>query len=142
MGVLFFNLTLFTTIAPAILGSAMNIEYANSLKAALPKSLDQIVDRQTMTSLGDPSVLLLKPAMRELQTRFDVMGSKGQELFAETVQAIRTSLQSGLGRVFMIGAGTMLLAFLLILAIPEISIDVEVKDGKVPERVELDLTES
>ena len=140
MGVLFFNLTLFTTIAPAILGSAMNIEYANSLKAALPKSLDQIVDKQTMTSLGDPSVLLLKPAMRELQTRFDVMGSKGQELFAETVQAIRTSLQSGLGRVFMIGAGTMLLAFLLILAIPEISIDVEVKDGKVPEHVELDLT--
>jgi hypothetical protein len=142
MGVLFFNLTLFTTIAPAILGSAMNIEYANSLKTALPQSVDQIVDKQTMTSLGDPSVLLLKPAMRELQTRFDVMGSKGQELFAETVQAIRTSLQSGLGRVFMIGAGTMLLAFLLILAIPEISIDVEVIDGKVSERVELDLTES
>jgi len=142
MGVLFFNLTLFTTIAPAILGSAMNIEYAKSLKATLPQSLDQIMDKQTMTSLGDPSVLLLKPAMRELQTRFDVMGSKGQELFAETVQAIRTSLQSGLGRVFMIGAGTMLLAFLLILAIPDISIDVEVKDGKVPERVELDLIQS
>jgi len=127
-------------LVAAFLGSAMNIEYAKSLKATLPQSLDQIVDKQTMNSLGDPSVLLLKPAMRELQTRFDVMGSKGQELFAETVQAIRTSLQSGLGRVFMIGAGTMLLAFLLILAIPEISIDVEVKDGKVPEHVELDLT--
>ncbi len=36
----------------------------------------------------------------------------------------------------------MLLAFLLILAIPEISIDVEVKDGKVYGRTELDLTES
>ena len=140
MGALFFNLTLFTTIAPAILGSAMNIEYAKSLKATLPQSLDQIVDKQTMNSLADPSVLLLKPAMRELQTRFDVRGSSRPELFTETIQAIRTSLQSGLGRVFMIGAGTMLLAFLLILAIPEISIDVEVKDGKVPERVELELT--
>jgi hypothetical protein len=38
----------------------------------------------------------------------------------------------------LIGAGTMLLAFLLILAIPEISIDVEVKDKKVPELVEFD----
>jgi hypothetical protein len=93
-----------------------------------------------MASLSDPSVLLLKPAMRELQKRFDIMGDKGQPLFAETVRAIRMSLQSGLNIVFLIGAGTMLLAFLLILAIPEISIDVEVKDEKVPELVEHDLT--
>jgi MFS family permease len=140
MGALFFNLTLSMTIAPAILGSAMNIEYANSLRASLPPSLDRIVGREAMTSLGDPSVLLLKPAMRELQKRFNIMGNKGQALFAETVQAIRTSLQSGLIIVFMIGAGTMLLAFLLILAIPEILIDVEAKDEKAPELVELDLT--
>jgi hypothetical protein len=38
----------------------------------------------------------------------------------------------------LIGAGAMLLAFLLILAIPEISIDVEVKDERIPEFVELD----
>jgi hypothetical protein len=38
----------------------------------------------------------------------------------------------------LIGAGTMLLAFLLILAIPEISIDVEIKDEKVLELVEFD----
>jgi len=49
-----------------------------------------------------------------------------QAFFAETVQAIRTSLQSGLSIVFLIGAGTMLLEFLLILGIPEILIDVEV----------------
>jgi hypothetical protein len=102
--------------------------------------LDQIVGKETMASLGDPSVLLLKPAMRKLQKRFDIMGNKGQALFTETVQAIRTSLQSGLSMVFLIGAGTMLWAFLLILAIPEISIDVEAKDEKVSELVELDLT--
>jgi hypothetical protein len=74
--------------------------------------LDQLVGKETVTSLSDPSVLLLKPAMKELQKRFDVMGSKGQALFAETIQAIRTSLQSGLNIVFVVGAGTMLLAFL------------------------------
>ena len=138
MGTLFFNLTLSMTIAPAILGSALNIEYADSLRPSLPPSLDQIVGRENRTSLSDPGVLLMKPAMRELQKRFDIMGNEGKTLFAETVQAIRTSLQSGLSVVFMIGAATMLLAFLLILAIPEISIDVEVKDEKVPELVEFD----
>lgn len=136
MGALFFNLTLSMTIAPAVLGSVMNIEYADSLRASLPPSVDQIVGKETMTSLGDASVLLLKPAMREMQRTFDTMGNKGQALFAQTVQAIRTSLQSGLSIVFLIGAVTMLLAFLLILVIPEISIDVEVKDEKAPESLE------
>lgn len=136
MGALFFNLALSQTIAPAVLGSVMNIKYADSLKASLPPSVDQLVGKETITSLGDPSVLLLKPAMRELQRAFDASGDKGQALFAKTVQAIRASLQSGLNIVFLIGAGTMLLAFLLILAIPEISIDVEVKDAEASESLE------
>ena len=85
-------------------------------------------------------VVIASSAMRRLQKRFDIMGNKGLALFRETVQAIRTSLQSGLHIVFLIGAGTMLLAFLLILAIPEISTDVEVTDEKAPEPVELDRT--
>ena len=40
--------------------------------------MDQLVDKETMTSLGDPSVLLLKPAMSELQGTFDTMGNKGR----------------------------------------------------------------
>jgi hypothetical protein len=82
--------------------------------------------------LGNPGVLLLKPARSKLQRTFNTMGNNGQALFAQTVRAIRASLQSGLSMVFLIGAGTMLLAFLLILAIPEISIDAEVKDEKPP----------
>jgi MFS family permease len=136
MGALFFNLTLSQTIAPAVLGSVMNIEYADSLRASLPQAVNLLVDKDTMTSLGDPSVLLLKPAMRKLQGTFDTMGNNGQALFAQTVRAVRTSLQSGLSIVFLIGAGTMLLAFLLILALPEISIDVEVKDEKAPKSLE------
>jgi hypothetical protein len=65
---------------------------------------------------------------------------KGQTFFAETVQATKTSLPSGLSIVFLIGAGTMLLAFILILVVAEILIDVEVKDEIVPELAELDLT--
>jgi MFS family permease len=136
MGALFFNLSLSMTIAPAVMGSAMNIKYTDSLRASLPNAVHQLADKETMASLGDPSVLLLKPAMRKLQGTFDTTGNNGQELFAKTVRAIKTSLQSGLSIVFLIGAGTMLLAFLLILAIPEISIDVEVQDKRVPESFE------
>jgi hypothetical protein len=118
------------------LGSVMNIRYADSLRNSLPSAVHQLADKETMTSLGDPSVLLLKPAMRKLQETFDTTGDNGQALFAETVQSIKTSLQSGLNIVFLIGAGTMLLAFLLILAIPEISIDVEAQDKRVPKSFE------
>ena len=90
----------------------------------------------TLTSLDDSGVFLLKPAMKELQDTFDRMGGNGPALLVQTVQSIRTSPQSGLRIVFLIGAGTMLLAFLFILAIPEISIDVEVKDEKTPESLE------
>ena len=136
MGALFFNLALSQTIAPAVLGSVMNIKYVDSRKASLPPALDQLVGKETITSLGDSSVLLLKPAMKELQRTFDASGDKGQALFPKTVQALRASLQSRLNIVFLIGAGTMLLAFLLILAIPEISIDVEVKDAEASESPE------
>jgi MFS family permease len=136
MGALFFNLSMSMTIAPAVMGSVMNINYADSLRSSLPNEVHQLADKETMTSLGDPGVLLLKPAMRKLQRTFDTTSNNGQALFAETVQAIKASLQSGLSIVFLIGAGTMLLAFLIILAIPEISIDVEVQDKRVPEPFE------
>ncbi len=130
MGAFFFNNLLFMTIAPAVLGSVMNVVYADSLNVSLPHTVNQLVDKETTTSLGNPSVLLLKPAMKALQETFEKKGSSGPTLFAQTVQAIRTSLQSGLRIAFLIGAVTMVLAFLLILAIPEVSIDAEIKDEK------------
>jgi hypothetical protein len=81
--------------------------YANET----PQAVDQLVGRETLTSSYDPSVLLLKPEMSALLRTFDTMGNKGQALFDQTVQSIRTSLQSGLSIVVVIGAGTMLLAF-------------------------------
>jgi MFS family permease len=135
-GALFFSLSMSMTISPAVLGSVMNIAYANTPRTSLPPAVDQLMDKGTVASLGNPRVLLLKPAMRALQETFDKAGSDGPVLFKQTVQAIRISLESGLSIVFLIGAGTMFLAFLLILAIPQISMDVEVKDKEAPEPLE------
>jgi hypothetical protein len=110
----------------------MNIAYANKLKTSLPAALNGTIDDETMNSLGNSRVLLSKPAMQALERTFSKTGSDGRARFRQTVQAIRDSMEFGLQMVFLVGAGTMPLAFLLVLLIPEVSIDVEVRDKRSP----------
>jgi hypothetical protein len=78
-----------------------------------------------MAAIRNQRVLLSNPSMADLKARFDKMGPQGPALFDKTVDAIRNSLESALRSVFWIGAITMLLAFLLISTIPEVSLDNE-----------------
>jgi len=129
-GAYFFSITMAMSISPAVLGSVMNIAYEAKLKTSMPVVLNSMMDEATMNSLGNSRVLLSKPAMQALEKTFVKTGNDGPEHFRQTVEAIRTSMEFGLRMVFGIGAVTMLLAFLLILAIPEVSIDVEVPDRR------------
>jgi hypothetical protein len=131
-GAYFFSVTMAMSISPAVLGSVMNVAYAEKLKTSLPAALNGVVGDSTMQSLGNSRVLLVKPAMEALERTFDKAGSDGPMRFRQTVQAIRTSMEFSLRMVFLVGAVTMFLAFLLVLAIPEVSIDVEVKDKRIP----------
>lgn len=130
MGAIFFCISMGMAISPAVLGSAQNVSYARALAASLPDSLKQSADEAIMTSIGNPRVLLSEAAMKDLEESFNKEGNGGPELFDQTVQAIRTSLEAGLRSVFIVGAVTMLLAFLLILTVPEIPIDTVVEDKK------------
>jgi MFS family permease len=129
---LLFSVSMGMAISPAILGSAMNIKYNSTLKASLPAALTQSANDATMKSLGDPRVLLSEPAMEALRETLGKTGGDGQMLFEQTVHAIRTSMEAGLRIVFIISAVAMLLAFLLSLTIPEISIGAPVEDKKNP----------
>jgi MFS family permease len=135
MGALFFSITLGTAIAPAILGSAMNTTYAKKLETTLPAGLHQFADKSTIATLGDPKALLSPTAMKELEAAFAKEGSYGSVLFRQTVEAIRASLESGLKVVFLLGAVTMLISFLLIITVPEVSMDAAVEDKKAPRLV-------
>ena len=119
--VFFFTVAMGYSISPAILGSALNIQYNSSLKASLPPALTQAAAEATMTSLGNPRVLLSEEAMNTLKKDLGQRG-EGPALFQQTVDAIRSSLESALRTVYLIGAVTMLLAFLLIITIPKISL--------------------
>jgi len=118
MGALFFSILMGVSIAPALLGSAMNVSYENALNRSLPQELHEIANQETMTLLRNPRVLLSQSAMDELEAEFNRGGSRMQALFPETVRAIRYSLQAGLKTVFWLGAVTMFLAFLVICTIP------------------------
>jgi len=133
MGALFFSITMGTAIAPAILGSVMNATYAKKLETTLPAGLHQFADKATITALSDPKALLSPTAMKALETTFAKEGFYGRDLFTQTVEAIRTSMQAGLRVVFLLGAVTMLISFLLILTVPEVSMDAVVEDKKAPQ---------
>ena len=77
-----------------------------------------IADEKIMDALDDPRVLLSEPAMQDLEKTILGMGDNGQQLFQETVEAIRHSLVKGLRSIFWISAITMLFAFLLICTLP------------------------
>lgn len=132
MGAIFFSITMGTAISPAVLGSVNNMAYAKKLEASLPAELHQFADKATITALGDPKALLSPAAMKALETTFQKAGNSGNELFNQTVEAIRTSMEAGLKSVFMLGAVAMLISFLLILGVPEVSMDAVVEDKKPP----------
>jgi hypothetical protein len=123
---LFFFVMMGQSIAPAILGSAMNTEYNSVLKTSLPAELAQMTDQATMTSLGNPRVLLSQDGMAALR---ETLHNK-REVLDQTVSAIRKSMESSLRLVFIIGAVCMLLTLLIICTIPEIPIDAKAKDKK------------
>jgi MFS family permease len=128
MGAFFFCLLLGVAISPAILGSAMNATYAKSLK--LPAALEQSADKEILESVHNPNALLSEAKMAELKGLFEKKGSNGNDLFNQTVDAMRDAMEAGLRSVFLIGAVTMLLAFLLITTIPEVPIGSEAKSDE------------
>jgi hypothetical protein len=130
MGAIFFSVSMGGALSPAILGSAMNATYARKLAASLPDELKQVADEETMATIGNSRVLLSKPAMAALEKTFKNMGSEGPKLFGRTVRAIRISMEASLRSIFWIAAVAMLLAFLLICTVPEISLATEPEDKK------------
>jgi hypothetical protein len=122
---IFFIVALGTAAAPAILGPAMNATYEKKLKDLLPRDLDLHIDAATLDSIADPRVLMSKEAMDELKSAFSGVEEKNPALFDDTVQAVRSALQSGLKVLFLIGAIALFIAFLFIITIPEVPIERE-----------------
>jgi len=125
---MFFVVFLSQAVSPAVLGSAMNASYSKKLQVSLPSELNRIEDKETLASLADPRVLLSQKAMSALRKDFQEFDGGGDALFQRTVQAIRDSLEASLKTIFVIGAVAMLISFLLVVTIPEVSMEVKPED--------------
>ena len=120
MGALFFSLLMGVSISPAVLNYAMNSTYAKTLD--LPESLNQLQDKSILEDVKRPDILQSDTEWVRLNGKFETMGQEGRILFQQTYDAIRNAMESGLKKVFLIGAIAALLSFLLILTIPEVPI--------------------
>jgi MFS family permease len=120
MGALFFSLLMGVSISPAVLNYAMNSTYAKSLQ--VPETLNRVEDKSILEDVKRPDILQSEQAYARLKGKFEKMGSEDGVLFQQTVDAIRDAMENGLRKVFLIGAVTALLSFLLILTIPEVPI--------------------
>ncbi|NLT68216.1 MAG: MFS transporter [Acidobacteria bacterium] len=129
MGAIFFCISMGIALAPAILGSAMNLTYQGKLKESLPAALKDVADNPAMASLGNSRVLLDPAAMASLEAAFKAEGADGEVLFKEAIQAIRVSMEAGLRSTFLISTIAMLIAFLLICTVPEISMEKGAEDS-------------
>ena len=70
--------------------------------------------------------------MNALRKDFKEFEGEGEVLFQRTVQAIRDSLEASLKTIFVIGAVAMLISFLLVVTIPEVSMEVKPEDPVGP----------
>jgi len=131
VGAMFFFVFMGGAIGPAILGSAMNATYERAWQSSRPAELSQIIDETTLLSLADSRVLMSEDAMNALEKALEPAGAQKQTLFDRTIQALRGSLRESLRTVFLINAICALAAFLLILTIPEVPIDVETEDKRL-----------
>lgn len=123
---IFFIVAIGQAVTPAIMGSAMNVTYEKKLRNLLPDEVSLQMNETTFESLADSRVLMDSNAMAGLENAL----SADESLYSQTVSAIRSALRSGLKTVFLIGAVTLLAAFLFIMTIPEVSMDVEVQDKR------------
>ena len=57
-------------------------------------------------------------ALENLRKTFQENGDKGEQLFQQTVEAIRQSLEAGLRNIFWVGSIMMIVAFLIICTVP------------------------
>jgi MFS family permease len=123
MGAFFFCISMGTALAPAVLGSAMNSSAASHLAISVPEELKSL-DKVTFDKLTDSKVLYDDEKLNELRQSIQQRWPQKETLLDDTVKSIRASHAAGLKSAFLVGAIAMIISFLLISTLPEVSLEV------------------
>lgn len=99
-GGVYFFAALGGVLAPALLGTVMTSTYAEALKTNLPFAQIQSLDAKTLGTLNNPRALLDPASMNTLKTAFNTLGANGPALLDQTLNGMRTSLNSAISAAF------------------------------------------
>ena len=104
------------TIGLAVLGTIMSNTFASNLQANIPAPLKPYIPVSKLTNLNQG----FGGGSAGLQKTFARFGAEGQVLLHQLEMAIKSSFSSAVTEIFLIGAGTMLLSFVVTLFLKEI----------------------
>jgi hypothetical protein len=108
------------TISVAILGTVMTNRFQSAFRASLPESVRTLVPAAQLEALGNPQILLAPETTAGIQSGFAALGTQGQAVFQQLMEAIRGSLATAITGIFLAGAAAMVIGFCFTLFLPEI----------------------
>ena len=124
MGTVTANLQFFrsigSTVGIAIFGSLLTGRFTYELPRQIPAQVIRVLPARALHGLNNPSVLLSPAAGRHLARLFGHLGPDGLRLAHQLMHGVRSALAMGTERVFMMGTGLLLLAFVLSWGLREI----------------------
>ena len=96
----------------AVLGSLMASRFASGLSASLSPSVRQAIPPNVLSDLSDNPQALVNPnALESLQATLGELGPRGADLAQQLLLALRTTLASAIGDVFLVSVVTVAVAF-------------------------------
>ncbi len=117
-GTMYFITSLGGSIYPALFGSVLNGSYARAIAKATASISKQLTPAQIKT-ISTSRVLVTPASMKSLQTSFGT----NTALYNQTVDAVRSALESSLKSVFIVAGIFSLGAVVMALLIKEVPLD-------------------
>lgn len=114
-GLTFFR-SIGSTIGVAVMGTIMT----NSFQSTLQSNLSPALARAVPPSLQNPQVLLNPATLSALQHQFALHGAQGLVLFQQFFEAVKVSLATGIGNIFVLSFIAMLLGLFSVFFLREI----------------------
>jgi EmrB/QacA subfamily drug resistance transporter len=92
------------TVGMAVFGTILNNRFADAMLHNLPAPLQQLSKGKGAALLDNPQVLLSDAARTKIQAAFEQYGSQGRALFTSFMDAVRLSLSTAIGDLFLLAA--------------------------------------
>ncbi len=109
------------TLGLAVLGSVMTNRFVAAIDGAIPESVTSAVPPEIIARLKDnPQALINPEATAALEASLSRLGPDGAGTAEQLLQALRESLASAIGDVFVVALAVLVLAFAATLLLREL----------------------